>query len=122
MYVHGTLQRGVRAIPKTQDEENLDEQQLAEFGIDWTEWDRGGRVDRDARDAERNPDPPDMSNVPEQLSHVEVPETRSPFAPELIQHFVTSVRALPSYASHHYLQLWSDGLYIMQIMLDRYTV
>ena len=114
MYVRGTAQYGHQGLyPENQevDSESSADEHYADYGVDWDDLDE--RRIREHHD-EYNPDDGDSANPfltdhPQHLSHVEVPDARCPFSMEQVHVLDTHLAQLPCYGCQTMescLELW----------------
>lgn len=87
-----------------------------EYGIDWEDLDRPAicrHHDTFNPENQVENENPFIVNHPDQLSHVEVPDTRCPFNDDQLHVFNTELQNLPDFSSHdeHSLRLiWIRAL------------
>jgi hypothetical protein len=122
MYLHGTIQNGVRGVQVEEDPDVVD---ADVYGIDWE--DLNQREVREHHDVYNPPIPnnegyenPFMVQQPTRLSHVPVPDPDCPFTPEQIVLFDSEMSMLPHFHSvdmHSRRLIWIDGLRIASNIL-----
>ncbi|KAI0640815.1 hypothetical protein C8Q79DRAFT_920882 [Trametes meyenii] len=126
MYIRGIAQHGQRGIqppedPGGQESEITNDEDFADYGIDWDELEHT-RIR--THHHENNPDDGDgtnpfVTNDPEHLSHVEVPDFRCPFTAEQVVQFDLQLAQLSCYrrkSIQECLELWITALYWAQNM------
>jgi hypothetical protein len=120
LYFHGQVENGVRSVfPEPLG--NADEDYAA-YGIDWADIDNN-RI-RDHHHL-HNPDDGDRrdpvaGNIPEHMSHVDVPDTRCPFDETQIAHLNTFLSNLPVFNNNDmgsYRSIWIEALRFVTDML-----
>lgn len=114
MFLHGTIQNGHRGI---QVDETIDDEDYDAFGIDWDDLDNDcmRQHHEEFNSDDGDPSNPFLTNQPDHLSHIEVPDARCPFTLEQLSIFDAQVSALPVLAHHDMISrrlLWIEALNI----------
>ncbi|KAH7917752.1 hypothetical protein BV22DRAFT_1076641 [Leucogyrophana mollusca] len=112
MFLQGMVEHGQRAVVVAVDEDIGD---IAEYGVDWNDIDNHNV--RNHHDTFNPQDDhlsnPFVSNQPDRLSHVDIPNARCPLSPEQVEVFDTHLQTLP-YRGQPDMEsrrlLWIEGL------------
>lgn len=120
LYMHGQVEHGIRSV--FPDVVGNADDDFADYGVDWDAVDN-----RHIRDHHRlhNADDTDhgdlmAANVPENLSHVEVPDARCPFDATQLAHLDAFLRSSPNFNGNDigsYRLLWTEALDFIKDML-----
>ncbi|KAI0309099.1 hypothetical protein OF83DRAFT_1072555 [Amylostereum chailletii] len=117
MYAHGTAQHGIQAVFSPEDPQVLSKEEQAVYGINFEALDipRINRHHQEAARAEGDDDGenPFQTQVPEWMSHIEVPDIRSPLSPDQIVLLDTYLQTLSQSSSQDMVsraELWTLAL------------
>jgi hypothetical protein len=118
LFFFGMVQNGPRGL-QGNDEEQMDLDHLAEYGVDWNALDDAEiRAHHDETNLEEPTNNPFTTNAPDRLSRIVVEEPNCPLTEEQLHHLHSQLAAIPmSTPQSHRLQ-WITALNICRQMLS----
>lgn len=125
MYVYGMIENGPRGVHVDPIDYMVgaSDNDYAAYGIDWDDFhhDRTRSHHDNANPADGDPTNPFITNQPDRLSHVAIPDTRCPFSPEQIQPLDEQMMRLLPYIHSHDMNsrrlVWIDALRVSHSLM-----
>ena len=120
LYQHGQVEHGIRSIfPDAVGDADGD---FADYGVDWDAIDNHRIRDHHHLHNDDDGDRRDLvaANIPENLSHVEVPDARCPFDETQLARLDAFLRNSPNFHSNDigsYRSLWTEALHFVRNVL-----